>query len=394
MSDHDPLKGDDRLFVRKGRRHYRPAYSTTEFRIGAVVLLGLAVVASWIAWKGAHPDPELFSSGADLLEMPSATTAIPAESDGRRMMSDGPSSTTEEAGIQEPEPSAAAGADRVPAGDRGPLPAGLAASGWSEGAVSRFDPSNLYVKINGREDYYKSFGFRELCFISLTSNEDPETTVDIEMYDLGESANALGAYAGERSAGVTPEVGPNGMSHLDRNALYMTRGRYYLRAIGSSESDAVQGQLKHLRKIVDAGLPGEPLPWAYSLFVGIMGLPFGSVAYAAENAFSFEFADGIYSATLDDETELFVFKAGSPDGASSLARQFRDGFREYGSPASAAAGENWTKDRYIGTIAGAAADNVWLMGVRGAPDVTAAEKAMDRLRKAVASLEGSPNGES
>ena len=106
-----------------------------------------------------------------------------------------PTATPSETGT--PSPAA-------PAAPRGTLPAGLAAEGWTEGPVAQFDETNLYVKIDGREDYYKSFGFKRLLFVSLSRNENPEVTVDIEMYDLGESPNALGAYAGERSAEVTP----------------------------------------------------------------------------------------------------------------------------------------------------------------------------------------------
>jgi hypothetical protein len=40
---------DDRVFNPHGRRHYRRTYSLTEVRVGALVLLGLGAVASYIA---------------------------------------------------------------------------------------------------------------------------------------------------------------------------------------------------------------------------------------------------------------------------------------------------------------------------------------------------------
>jgi hypothetical protein len=125
-----------------------------------------------------------------------------------------------------------AGAGAAGAVDRGPVPSGLARQGWYEGEITRFDYDNLFVKINGRDGFYKSFGFEMLYFLSIVVTEDPGTVVDIELYDLGSAANAVGAYSGERSPGVSPVVGENGMKHIDRNALFLTQGRYYLRAIG------------------------------------------------------------------------------------------------------------------------------------------------------------------
>ena len=67
---------EDRLFVRGGRRHYRREYSLTEVRIGLVVLLLLALLITWIAWRGAHPDPELFRTDTELLGGGSAPAAF------------------------------------------------------------------------------------------------------------------------------------------------------------------------------------------------------------------------------------------------------------------------------------------------------------------------------
>jgi len=387
---------DQRIFVEQGRRHFRRTYSAAEVRIGAVIVVALLVVLGWVIWKGAHPDPELFSTGLEhLADAPERiqgeepNRAAPAESapsrgasyDGGGEEDGGPHSATEGAG------SVASTTAPAPSGDRGGLPTGLAAPGWTEGPVSRFDETNLYVKIDGREDYYKSFGFRHLTFVSLTADDDDSRTVDIEMYDMGTAPNALGAYSGERSADVKPIVGATGMHHVDRNALFLTRGRLYVRAIGSEESPAVAGELDHLLGVLERSLPGEPLPWAYALFTGELGLDPGKVSYTPENAFSFEFADSVYSATLaDGETELFVMKTDSEDAARKLTGEFHGGFLNYGTDIPDAKKVSWVKDRYLGTVAGAVSTRVWLMGVRGAPDVPSAERELARLTKAVATL--------
>lgn len=386
---------EERVFVSQGRRHYRRSYNPTEMRIGLVVLVGLGLILAWVVWKGRHPDPELFSTGAEHLADAPQRSADPVER--RAPGSAGASSVPYAAhGYGNPESggggSAAPPTPATPAAARGALPAGLAAPGWAEGPITQFDETNLYVKIDGREGYYKGFGFQRLHCVTLTAQDDDTRTVDIEMYDLGEAKNALGAYSGELAEGVAPVVGTGGMHHFDRNALYLARGRFYIRAVGSEESGAVRAELEHLRRAFEAGLGGESLPGPHALFVGGLGLDPGQVSYTPDNAFSFEFADSVYSATLaDNETELFVVQTATPAAARELAARFNAGFLEYGSAAGDSDGVPWAKDRYIGTVAGAAAADVWLMGVRGAPDVPTAARELARLRKAVHALsKGAP----
>jgi hypothetical protein len=258
------------------------------------------------------------------------------------------------------------------------LPPQLAAAGWTEGPVSQFDYDNLFVKINGREGYYKSFGFEMLYFVSIVSEADAQTAVDIELYDLGNAANAVGAYSGERSEDVAPEVGESGLMHFDRNAFYLTRGRFYLRAIGSEESPVVRAQLEHVKARFEAELPGEPLPWGYALFVGRLGMEAGTVSYAPENAFSFGFASNVYSATLDGGGELFATPAGTDAGAAALVEQFKAGFRRYGT----AEGE-FIKDRYLGAYATVVAAGPWVVGILRAPETGPARTAVEELAAVV-----------
>ena len=334
------INKSDRIFVRDGRRLYRRQFSVNESRIGVVILFTLVFILAWVAWKGRHPDPSLFMLETDLAQ---AGVAVAA--------------------------------------DRGPVPAQLAGPGWSEGDVSQFDSDNLYEKINGREGYYKTFGFEQLYFLSVVSTEDAQTAVDIELYDLGNSANAVGAYAGERSPGATTAANETGLTHIDRNALYLTRGRFYLRAIGSDESPRVRTQLEHLQDRFGTALPGEPLPWGYALFVGRMGVEPGALSFAPENAFSFGFARDVYSATLEDDAELFVTPAGTEASARELAARFMEGFGQYGT-----AEGTYIKDRYLGTYATATVSGPWVVGFHRATDTNAANEAVEELAAIVRDL--------
>jgi hypothetical protein len=379
----EPRRKDDRLFVRDGRRSYRRRYSRTEARWGMVVLAGLCAVLGWVLWKGAHPDPELFSAGL-------GTESDVVASDGTSPSAIGRSVGSEASGVGASGASAGAAGAASAAGNalaRAPFPSDLAAAGWREGAIAHYDHTNLYEKIDGREDYYKSFGFERLHWVSLSAEGTPESTVDIELFDQGTAANALGAYAGERPPEIVPQVEAGGMWHRARNAAFATSGRYYARIVGADESPAVLAQVEHARRALAAALPAEPLPWGYALFTGGMGIDPGRVAYVTENAFSLGFARRVYTARLDD-ADLEAFVVATPDDAAAraLAERFIAGFLEYGTDGGKSGGVAWVRDRNVDTFATATASDTWVVGVRGAPNPTRGAAALGDVRKAVAKL--------
>ena len=358
-------------------RVFRKSYSVTEAKAGAVVLLGLAALAAWVVWRGAHPDPGLF---ADPASTAAGSVAI-AEIEGRRAP-DGPVARGRiPRGSRGGAPPSGGAAAAV---DRGALPASLAATGWKERTPSRFDAENLYVKINGRADFFLSRGFRSLTFVTL---EGPSgTAVDVELYDLGSAENALGALAAERPPETKASSGGGTTWYVARNALFLARGESYARAIGSDESPAVLAQLEALRKAFEGGISAGEKPWTVALFADALGLPPDRLQYAAENAFSFGFAKNVTSATLDDgETELFVLPAGDAAKAKTLSAKFEEGFLSYGEKV-AAAGASWVKDRYLSTFSRTVAAGTMVVGVRGAQDPAKGAEALAKLEKAVLAL--------
>jgi hypothetical protein len=313
------------------------------------VLVVLGGIAAWVFWKGKHPDPALFSDGAALLKAGPAPAA--------------------------------------PAADRGPLPQGLAAAGWREEKIAQFDPENLYVKINGRADWFKSFGFRRLHGVLLVNEKDPATTIDVEMYDLAQPANALGAYGGERAPDVKPQITDTGLFHIARNALYMARGPYYLRVIGSDESPVITAQLQALAATLGSAIPGQPLPWAYGLFVGGLGIDPGKITYAPENAFSFAFARDVWAARpkgKDDDLELFVAARASAAEARDLAGKLHKGFLGFGAAAGKVGTVPLVKDQFLNALTAVTSQERWVLGVRGAATKEMLAEELGRLQDALA----------
>jgi hypothetical protein len=222
--------------------------------------------------------------------------------------------------------------------------------------------------------------------VLLVSEKDPSITVDVEMYDLGKAANALGCYGGERAPDVKPQISDTGLHHIARNALYMARGPYYLRVIGSDESPAVIAQLEALARTLGAAIPGEPLPWAYGLFVGGLGIDPGKITYSMENAFSFAFARDVWAARprgKDDDLELFVAARANAAEAKDLAGKLHKGFLGFGAAAGKVGAVPIVKDQFLSALTAVTSQDRWVLGVRGAADKAMLSTELTRLQDAL-----------
>lgn len=373
---------DERVFVKDGFRSFRRTYKVSEVYWGAstgVVLLGLV---GWVTWKGAHPDPSLFDMSAALEGGPPAENVAEVAGAERRVERLGAPRASAEP------------AEKTSAAERGPLPAGLAAGAWREGKIGSFSADTMYVKINGRAGYFQAFGAVGLHTLTL---EGPEangapSSIDIEAYDLAESRNAIGAYNGERPPGIDSTLADGSTFHVDRNAAFLARGRYYIRFIGSDESPPVVAEVKRLLEVFRREIRGAELPWGFALFVEQLKLPASAVTYVKNNAFSFGFARDVYKASLSaadakDDMEAFVVALADAAAASAMASEYTAGFSSLGKPAGQGpGGVRWVEDEFLATFSGAIAVERWVAGVRGAPTQAQAAAELDRLRQGIAAL--------
>jgi hypothetical protein len=381
---------EDRVFVKDGFRSFRKTFRVAEVYWGAgtgAVLLG---IVGWVSWKGAHPDPSLFDMSAAL-----EGSKAPAGEDGPAR----PEDVTRRAGSRlgapraERESAEGEGGEAADAAERGPLPADLAQGGFREGKIGAFSADTMYVKINGRAGYFQSFGVKTLHTVTLEGpSETAPTSVDIEAYDLGESRNAIGAYNGERSSGVTSTSIDGSTFHVDRNAAFLARGRHFVRLIGSDESPPVVAEVRRLLDVFRRTLPGEALPWGFALFVDQLKLDPSVVTYVKTNAFSFGFARDVFKASLSpansqEDMESFVVALADDAAAKALAEQFAEGFATLGKPGGKTPkGVKLVEDEFLGTFSGATAAERWTIGVRGAPSRERAARELERLSQAIAAL--------
>jgi len=371
-----------RVFVRDGLRSYRRSYRRGEVYWGAGIALGLLGVLAWVRYKGAHPDPALYDMSAALV--PSAVPRVSAAAAERTPIADrGPGLAPR---VGAPEGASAAASST----ERGPLPPGLGAGAFRESKIGAYTPDNLYVKIDGRAEYYTSFGVKGMHAVTLEAGSG--ASVEIELYDLGASRNALGAYNGERPPGAESTHETGSTFRFDHNAAFLARGPYYARFVGSDETPEVVAEVKRLLELLRQQLPGEELPWAFSLFVDQLKLSPSQVGYARENAFSFGFARDVYKAALspaDSQENLEAFVAVKSDAAAaaSAAKQYQEGFASLGAAAGKTpAGVPLFKDEFLGSFSSATSSERWVIGVSAAPSAARAQEVLEQLERGLRAL--------
>lgn len=223
------------------RKSYRVGASPRERLLTLACFLFLVGLVGWVVHRGGQVDPDLFRlDDASLREKGSGPTIYEREVVVHASRAVGQ------------HPVAALLVERLP---------GLGFR--RSGPVESYGYDELYVKINGRETLYKSFGFRNLWWASY---EQGEESLDVEIFQHESPMAAFGVFSAER-AGIegallepTRTVIPNG--------LYFVAGTYYVRVLGASAAplvkkaaETVQGMLSGLGEIgLEATASEESLP--------------------------------------------------------------------------------------------------------------------------------------
>ncbi|MDH7568093.1 MAG: hypothetical protein QHJ73_00730 [Armatimonadota bacterium] len=155
-------------------------------------------------------------------------------------------------------PGSPAGAPAAQVPSLGVFPASFGEPGWTpNGRVERFNPDNLYEKIDGKAEFYLKFGAASLQTLSYADQRTPGRFLDAFVYDMGDARNAFGIFANERpKSAQTASLGDQG--YTADGSTFFTRGKYYVQVVASERGTAVQQASLKLGRALDAALGGAP----------------------------------------------------------------------------------------------------------------------------------------
>ena len=187
-----------------------------------------------------------------------------------------------------------------------------------------YGPENLSDKIDGRAELYLSAGFKEMSCRSFNLAALGGAHVEVFLYDMGAAPNAFAVFSGQRRSGaVTLALTPQ--AYATPNALFFTRGRFYVEIVADRAAEGLQSQLETYAAALLAKLPaaGEALD-ATALFPK-EGLAGESVRLNASDAFGLEGFNNVYTGeyTLTaGKATAFLARCESPEQAKAEAGRY------------------------------------------------------------------------
>jgi hypothetical protein len=178
---------------------------------------------------------------------------------------------------------------------------------WKQAeAPQTFFPESLYAYIDGAAESYLSYDFRELLVVQLRK-DGTEATMTVEIYDMGEAANAFGIYSAERYPENQPvQVGE--LAYVEGEALNFLAGRYYVKLLSFGLKEGSAPALTEYALKIAAAVPGKSALPVFLKAFPAEGLVAQSEKYVKKNFLGYEFLHDGYIATYKaDGREIDAF---------------------------------------------------------------------------------------
>lgn len=175
-------------------------------------------------------------------------------------------------------------------------------SGWKLSEPPKlFNPENLYEHIDGGAEAYLAFGFQELLVAYF---ERGESSLTIEIYDMGNHYNSFGIFSMERS----PEyqflkIGNQG--YTDGDNLFFITGQFYIKIFCSECGEQAQNTIISIAEsIIERVKDKGNLPEVLNYFPE-KGLKRNSEKFFPTNFLGIDFLKNGFIADYEWEGEKF-----------------------------------------------------------------------------------------
>lgn len=355
----------ERLITHHKRKVLRKRIPLAETLFGAVFIVLVGVATAWVLAQGDNFDPADRDISFELLQEQSVDAELYTP----------PVKPWVEPGAGSP----LAGLPELES-----LPAGLLDSGWKlDGRVETYDESNVYEKINGAAEQYRSFGFVTLTYVTLLKGSE---FINIEIYDQGEFKNALGIFSAQRAPGR--RVLRQGEIYYYETPAGVIGGyrNLYFKIVGSSDADAIRAKAASLLELM-SDLPAEPSapPRAFTILTRDLGVDFDDLEYRRSDVFQYEFLSDFWFGAVEpgSESRWFIHQAADTGTARSLFEQLR-AEQEYEYRIDGGGdGRVVMQHEFLETWFALDVRGSTLFGVEGAATRKDAEEALERLEEAL-----------
>jgi hypothetical protein len=258
----------------------------TEKLVGFGILMMLIIIAAGVYMKQYYYDPSIYTVSLPKGDIPPVAGSVTA-----RQSSPGKDLTAF-------------------------LPANLKLMGNPE----VFGPDNLSDKIDGKAELYLSAGFISLLCQRFSAKDNPNSWMEVYVYDMGDHRSAFAVYSTQRRPDVE-KVDFAQFAYRTGNALFFADGKEYVEIVASDDSKEMAGAMVLFAKSFighQPDAPGAPELNEAALFPK-EHLKEGSIALLSKDVFGCAGLDNVYKAAYDvagARMTGFLSLRGSPREAS------------------------------------------------------------------------------
>jgi hypothetical protein len=259
-------------------------------------------------------------------------------------------------------------------------------SGFSPQAPTQsYGPETLSDKINGKADLYLKAGFKEMSCRSFGLDGAGGAHVEVFLYDMGSPANAFAVFSGQRRPG-SPDLPLTANAYASVNALFFTKGKFYVEIVADRASEAVQKSLEAYAVALLAKLPGAGEAKDAAALFPKEGLAKDTVRLCTADSFGCEglnnMLTGEYTLKSGKATGFIAAKE-TPEQARAEARRYLDflaanGYQKVQAPAGAGDLQVLALDNSFEAVFTQGSN---LAGVHDASSLEAALELAGQLRK-------------
>ncbi|MEJ2091986.1 MAG: hypothetical protein P8X65_07305 [Syntrophobacterales bacterium] len=192
--------------------------------------------------------------------------------------------------------------------------------------LQTYGPDNLSDKIDGKAGLYLSAGFKEMACRSFRLSEAGQAYVEVFIYDMGSPQNAYAVFSSQRRPDSTG-ISLTANAYKTDNALFFSRGRFYVEIVGDRASEALQGALKTYATALLAKMPSEGATKDRAKLFPRQGLAKNSVRLSASDTFGLADFNNVLTGEYkvkNGYATAFVAERDTPEQAKKDAQRYRE----------------------------------------------------------------------
>ncbi|HTZ18349.1 MAG TPA: DUF6599 family protein [Dissulfurispiraceae bacterium] len=214
------------------------------------------------------------------------------------------------------------------------LPSPACAKGWTmDGKADIYNRENLFDHIDGEAEIYFPYGFDALASARYANKENPQISVEADVYKMGSLIDAFGMYANYRRVDdIQTSIGAEGIVSPSQMLFYQDRYFVRLQAGGTLKID--KDVFLECAISISKNLPsGSGKPEQLDALM-ISPVVQKSERYIAQSLLGYSFFNrGLMADALTpkkDELQLFVVLDESMEAARDSLGKYRDYLQKSG----------------------------------------------------------------